>query len=200
MTLDSNTQTHAFFPLNTVLFPGGVLPLQIFEQRYLNLVKSCMKNENGFVVVLIDSGKEVSDVPKVYRTGTYAKIIDWQTLDNGLLGISALGIHRVHIQTLTAKDDGLLVGQINEIDSSNDNITLLSDKHEDLIKTLHELSKHPYVKDRYSKIDYSSATEVCNRLSELLPIPNLLKQELLETFNIDHHIEKLQTIISQLAS
>jgi hypothetical protein len=200
LNLSSPTETTPFFPLNTVLFPGGILPLQIFEQRYLNLVKSCMKNEHGFVVVLINSGKEVDDAPKIYRTGTYANIIDWQSLDNGLLGITIQGELRVQLHTATTKDDGLLVGQINEIDNYGENTTTLNDEHSELVKTLQELSKHPFVAQRYSDIDYSSANTVCNRLSELLPIPNILKQELLETLDINHHIEKLQTIIRQLAN
>ena len=200
MNFDSFPETYPFFPLNTVLFPGGILPLQIFEQRYLELIKSCMKNDHGFVVVLINSGKEVDDVPTIYRVGTYATIIDWQSLDGGLLGITIQGERRVELHSTTAKDDGLLVGQIVEFDNREEINTVLSDEHNELIQTLQELSKHPFVAQRYSDIDYTSARTVCNRLSELLPIPNALKQELLETQNIDHHIEKLQTIINQLSS
>lgn len=200
MTSDNTTETHAFFPLGTVLFPGGILPLQIFEQRYLNLIKSCMKNELGFVVVLISSGKEVNDVPEIHRIGTYVKIIDWESLDNGLLGITIQGTRRVQLQSTTAKDDGLLVGEIIELGSCDEQTVVLNNKHEDLMKTLKQLSEHPFVSQRYSNIDFSSANTVCNRLSELLPIPNLVKQELLETLDIEHQIEKLQAIIGELAN
>lgn len=200
MNRNNSAQAHPFFPLNTVLFPGGILPLKIFEQRYLNLVKSCLKNEHGFVVVLINSGKEVDDAPEIYRIGTYTNIIDWESLDNGLLGITIQAVRRVQLHTATTKDDGLLVGQINELENCDDNTTTLTNEHGELVKTLQELSKHPFVVQRYSNIDYSSASTVCNRLSELLPIPNMLKQELLETLDINHHIEKLKTIIRQLAS
>jgi len=200
VTSDNTTETHAFFPLDTVLFPGGVLPLQIFEQRYLNLIKSCMKNDLGFVVVLISSGKEVNDVPEIHRIGTYVKIIDWESLDNGLLGITIQGVRRVQLQSTTAKDDGLLVGKIIELGNCDEQAAALNNKHDDLVKTLQQLSKHPFVAQRYSNIDFSSANTVCNRLSELLPIPNLAKQELLETLDIEHQIEKLQAIIGELAN
>ena len=200
MNLDNYPETYPFFPLDTVLFPGGILPLQIFEQRYLNLVKSCMKNDHGFVVVLINSGREVNDVPTIYRIGTYANIIDWESLDGGLLGITIQGERRVELHSATAKDDGLLVGKVNEFETNEDNKAALGDEHSDLIQTLQELSKHPFVTQRYPDINYSSASTVCNRLSELLPIPNTLKQELLEITNIDHHIEKLQNIIRQLSN
>jgi Lon protease-like protein len=68
---------HALFPLNTVLFPGSTLPLQIFEQRYLTLIKDCMKQQNGFVTVLISEGKEVRKTPHIYSTGCYVEGIDW---------------------------------------------------------------------------------------------------------------------------
>lgn len=199
LTPSNTTETHSFFPLDTVLFPGGILPLKIFEQRYLSLVKSCMKNELGFVVVLISSGKEVNDAPKIHKIGTYVKIIDWESLTNGLLGITIQGIRRVQLQTTTVKDDGLLVGKISELGKHEDHAIIVNDKHDDLVKTLRELSKHPFVAQRYSDIDYSSASTVCNRLSELLPIPNIVKQALLETLDIDHHVEKLRTIIDELA-
>ena len=57
---------HALFPLNTIVFPGGILPLQIFEQRYLTLIKDCMKQETGFVIFLIIEGKEVGSAPQIY--------------------------------------------------------------------------------------------------------------------------------------
>lgn len=176
------------------------MPLKIFEQRYLSLVKTCMKKEHGFVVILINSGKEVNDVPEIYRIGTYTNIIDWQSLDNGLLGITIQGIHRVQHHGVTAQRDGLLVGQTKQLENCDDKTITLNSEHGELVKTLQELSKHPFVAQRYLNIDYSSASSVCNRLSELLPIPNRLKQELLETLDINHHIKKLQTIIRQLAS
>lgn len=200
MNTDNTTETHSFFPLDTVLFPGGILPLQIFEQRYLNMIKSCMKNELGFVVILISSGKEVNDVPEIHRIGTYVKIIDWESLSNGLLGITVQGLRRVQLQTTTAKDDGLLVGQISDLEHCDNQAATLTDENDDLVKTLQELSKHPFVAQRYPDIDFSSASTVCNRLGELLPIPNLVKQELLETLNLEHQIEKLQIIINELAN
>jgi len=200
VTSDNTTETQAFFPLDTVLFPGGILPLQIFEQRYLNLVKSCMKNELGFVVVLISSGKEVNDAPEIHRIGTYVKIIDWESLDNGLLGITIQGVRRVQLQSTSAKDDGLLVGRVIELGSCDEQSVVLNNKYDDLIKTLQQLSKHPFVAQRYSSIDFSSAHTVCNRLSEFLPISNLVKQELLETLDIEFQIEKLQAIIDGLAN
>ena len=65
------------FPLNTVLFPGARLPLRIFEQRYLEMVKNCLKQDQDFVVVLISKGREVGLAPEIFSVGTSAAIVDW---------------------------------------------------------------------------------------------------------------------------
>ncbi|MGB4247606.1 MAG: LON peptidase substrate-binding domain-containing protein, partial [Pseudohongiellaceae bacterium] len=79
-------ETIALFPLKSVLFPGGRLPLQIFEQRYLNLVSHALKTDTGFGVCLLKDGDEVAKVgvkQQVHRVGTYAKVVDWDQLPNG---------------------------------------------------------------------------------------------------------------------
>ncbi len=112
---------YALFPLNTALFPGSILPLQIFEQRYLNLIKQCMKQETGFVTVLISEGKEVASTPHIYSTGCYVDIIDWDTLSNGLLGISIQAKHRLRLSNSSVRDDGLLFAESSLFKSTLDN-------------------------------------------------------------------------------
>ena len=70
-------QQTPLFPLNTVLFPGTRLSLRIFEQRYLEMIKNCLKNQQDFVVVLISKGREIGVVPEIFSVGTCARIIDW---------------------------------------------------------------------------------------------------------------------------
>ncbi len=79
------------FPLNSVIFPGGVLPLRIFESRYLDTVKECSRNQSEFVICLIKDGSEVGDAAKHQNIGTACRIVDWETLSDGLLGIIAQG-------------------------------------------------------------------------------------------------------------
>ena len=79
------------FPLNTVLFPGGPLSLRIFEPRYLDMVRRCLKERGGFGVVLILEGLEAGVVGRVADTGTSARIVDFDTLPDGLLGIVCVG-------------------------------------------------------------------------------------------------------------
>ena len=190
----------ALFPLNTVMFPGSILPLQIFEQRYLNLIKQCMKLETGFVPVLISEGKEVGRTPQIYSTGSYVEIIDWDTLSNGLLGISIQAKHRVRLSNSSVRDDGLLLAEASYFKSTLDNNPPLPEAFKPLPETLKQLLNHPFAAHYKDKVDYAATADICYRLSELLPISNKQKQLLLETETTEQildllalHINALQT-------
>lgn len=188
----------ALFPLNTVLFPGCTLPLQIFEQRYLRLIKTCMRDSHGFVVILISAGREVGDTPETYSIGTYVDIVDWETLDNGLFGITIEARHRVRVTSPCAQDDGLMTGEIQALPFSEDtNIDPLT-RIPDLVDTLKELQQHPYAGRQAMDIDYSSALDVCHKLSQLLPLDPLVKQSLLEMDSTEEKIDRLRGIIQRI--
>lgn len=82
------------FPLHTVLFPGGPLPLRIFESRYLAMVSACLRHDNEFGVVLITKGGETGEAAASHEVGCLARIIDWDQDDAGLLTIRAMGTQR----------------------------------------------------------------------------------------------------------
>ena len=152
------------------------------------------------MIALISHGNEVNDLPKIYSTGTYVEITDWETLDNTLLAISVTGIRRVVIHSTASGDNGLMTAQTKNFNEpvAYEYKSELEDTYSDLVGTLQQLSNHPYVSKKYSAIDYSSAIDVCYRLSELLPVSNPLKQDLLETVDINLYIEKLETVIKSL--
>lgn len=184
------------FPLNTVVFINGVLQLQIFEQRYLNMIKSCMKNQHGFVTALIRHGKEVNDTPEFYPLGTYVDIIDWNTLDNNLLGITIQGRQRVQINNTQVHDDNLITADVDYLDNLKAHETDIID--EDLLALLEALHKHPFIADKYPDIDYSSIIEIAYKLCELLPTSNTDKQKLLEADQTHALVDQLKTIVAQL--
>jgi Lon protease-like protein len=101
----------SLFPLSTVLFPDGPLPLRIFEPRYLDLVSNCLKNDAEFGVVLIRSGTDTGDV-EMSSVGTLARIIDWYQGSDGILGITARGTRRFRLLRTSRQADGLYVGDI----------------------------------------------------------------------------------------
>ena len=100
-------KTVPLFPLNTVLFPGGPLPLRVFETRYLDMVSRCMKEGEPFGVVLLAEGSEAGAAGGVstLATGTLATIFDWYQGNDGLLGITALGGDRFVLKTASRQRD-----------------------------------------------------------------------------------------------
>lgn len=165
------------FPLNTVLFPGCRIPLQIFEQRYLQMVKSCLKQEQDFVVVLISAGHEVGLAPDIFSVGTAARIIDWNQLDNGLLGITAEGDKRVSIGETQVQEDGLLVGEVTWLQETPQ---YDHEQIEALGELLETLEQHPVVKRTGLRVDRGELNSLFWCLSGLMPFSNREKQYLLE--------------------
>ena len=99
------------FPLRTVLYPGGPLPLRIFEQRYLDMISRCMKTDSPFGVLLIRKGSE-SGPAETFDIGTLARITDWYQGSDGLLGVTATGTERFRLLSGRRESDGLLVGEV----------------------------------------------------------------------------------------
>ncbi len=188
----------ALFPLNTVLFPGSILPLKIFEQRYLNLIKDCMKQQTGFVTVLISQGKEVGAAPKIYCVGCYVEIIDWEALANGLLGISVQAKYRVRLSNSSVRDDGLLLAEATPFESMPDIKPPLPEVFGAFADTLKQLLNHPFALRYKDKVDFNNANDICYRLSELLPISNKQKQLLLESETIEQILDQLALHINAL--
>lgn len=181
-----------------MLFPGCTLPLQIFEQRYLRLITTCLRDNHGFVVILISTGKEVGDTPETYSIGTYVEIIDWETLENGLFGITIEARHRVRVSSPCAQDDGLMTGEIEILPSCVEADTNFAGKIPDLIDTIKLLEDHPYIQTQAMEVDYTSVQDVCNKLSQLLPLDPLVKQSLLEINNTAEKIDRLRDLIQQI--
>jgi Lon protease-like protein len=188
----------ALFPLNTVLFPGSILPLQIFEQRYLSLIKDCMKQQTGFVTVLISEGKEVGSTPQIYCTGCYVEIIDWESLPNGLLGITIEAKYRAHLSNSSVRDDGLLFAETTAVKSSLDDNPVLAEAFKPILNILKQLLEHPYAERYKDKVDFDNTADICYRLAELLPISNKQKQLLLETETTEQMLDQLALHINAL--
>jgi Lon protease-like protein len=196
--MTKDTHKFALFPLHTVLFPGSILPLQIFEQRYLTLIKDCMKQQAGFVTVLISDGKEVGETPQIYCTGCYVEIIDWQSLENGLLGISIQAKHRVRLSNSSVRDDGLLLADAIPFESTLDDNPPMPDTFQPLTDTLKQLLEHPFALPYKDTVNFENTADICYRLGELLPINNKHKQLLLESETTEQMLDQLALHINAL--
>src|SRR3569623_2260097 len=106
------------FPLNSVLFPGGVLPLRIFEPRYMEMVSECLKEQSGFGVSLSQSGKEVGEAATTYEGGTLVNIIDCDQRDDGLLGITVQGQRRFRIHATNVRSSQLVMAEEELLDAA----------------------------------------------------------------------------------
>lgn len=178
------TQELPLFPLKTVLFPGGILPLRIFETRYLDMVSRCMRTDSGFGVVTIHEGNEAGDQPvSIHTVGTLARIVDFDQTDDGLLGITCLGVQRLQVVGHRIQPDHLLVGQVFGLPDDPAQPPLPS--HEPLARVLRDLLEalengEPRRHARFLAPDWENATWIGNRLAEILPLPLSVRQALLE--------------------
>lgn len=166
------------FPLHTVLYPGGPLPLRIFESRYLDMISACLRNDGRFGVLLIREGSETGSAT-TYDIGTLARIVDWYQGSDGLLGVTAVGERRFRLESVDRQDDGLNVGHVELLPEDGDLdlpqeyqplADILANVIGDLGKLYESLDKH-----------FDDAGWVGYRFAEILPISAAEKQSCLET-------------------
>ena len=186
------------FPLGLVALPGTIQNLQIFEPSYINMVKDCMENDHGFVIVF---QKELPGGDyEISKKGSYVEIIDFNNLSNGLLGITVKCINKVSIKDLTQLPDGLNIAQTYPlIDPEVDDQALLAEFSE-IPNILSQLVKHPRVEDMQIDIDFNSADSVAYHLAGLIPIPWSYKQNLLEAFDATQRLNILSKYIEDISS
>jgi len=201
----TETQQIPLFPLRVVMFPGGRLNLQIFERRYIDLVTHCMRTSSGFGICLLKEGEEVIQEgtnQTIHRTGTYSNIIDWDQLENGLLGITVEGSAKFSIEDCWQSDSGVLQGnvQFNETDNVGRETIPLDDQYTALADLLQNLESHPLVEQKKLIIDYNNLWDLGWRLSELIPIEIEQKQQLLEIDDPWERIQSIEQLVSDLAN
>lgn len=182
------------FPPRTVLFPDGFLPLRIFEQRYLDMVKDCARTESGFGVCLIREGGEAGSEVKTTEIGTHARIVDWYTLEDGLLGLSSVGTFRFITDSAWRQDDGLLRARVRILPEPPS--CRLPEAYALLAEVLGRfMEKVGRQYPSWSEERLDDAVWVGYRLAELLPLGGIEKQHLLE---LSDPIERLQSLVDVL--
>jgi len=181
-------RTQPLFPLGTVLFPGGPLALRIFEPRYVDMVGRCMKDGTGFAVVLIVEGREAgSGALTTAAVGTEARIVDFNRLEDGLLGLSCIGGERLRVMRAWRQDDGLNLAEVTPL--APDPAVAIPEDCAHLTEALRRL--YPDLGEPYASIapQFDDAAWVGNRLAELAPLEPALKQGLLE---LEDPVERLR--------
>lgn len=183
------------FPLNTVLFPGGLQPLKIFEQRYLDMAAACMKDNSPFGICLIDKGGEVGRAAVPHGVGTLATITNWEMEQLGILMITAQGGRRFRIIETQVGDGHLLEGTVELLAEAGP--TPLPQERERLLPLLQRIVGDLGPERIPEPHRYDDAEWVGYRITEVLPIQNLAKQKLLELDDSLARLEILEKYLSQ---
>ncbi|MEM7217167.1 MAG: LON peptidase substrate-binding domain-containing protein [Pseudomonadota bacterium] len=189
------------FPLGTVLFSGGQLPLRIFEPRYVDMIGRCAREQSGFGVLLLRTGSEVRKTredaePDIFRTGTEAIIEDFNTLSDGMLGVVARGRRKLRVRATRQQTDGLLLGSVEFLPEEKP--APVDERFVELVELLRELVKHPMIEKLSLSIDFDDARSVGWRLAELLPIEAEIKQSLLQMQMPRERLVELVRIVGKL--
>jgi hypothetical protein len=171
------------FPLHSVLFPHGRLSLQIFEIRYLDMIRHCLRTDSAFGVLLIKQGSEIlqgdkMQQPAVERLGTLAHIVDWSGLSHQRLQITVEGGQRFRLITSEISESGLMTAEVEVLAKEPEQP--LSMEFFQLASVLEGLLDYSSVRKLMIDCDLQQAVPVSYLLAQLLPIPETLKQELLD--------------------
>jgi Lon protease-like protein len=187
------------FPLKTVLFPGGVLPLKVFEQRYIEMTKSCLGGDVPFGVCLVTQGEEVAragDAPTAFAAiGTLASITSWDMPEQGILHVSVAGGTRFRVLSHQTRPDGLVVGTVAVI--AAEPAVALPATCAPLARLLEALAERVGPQHFPRQRAFEDASWVGYRLAELLPLPLHIKQTMLEVSDSEVRLAVLQKFLQQ---
>jgi Lon protease-like protein len=187
----------ALFPLQTVLFPGGRLPLRLFEQRYLEMAKTCLREDAPFGVCLIREGAEVGAPAEPVEVGCLALIGAWDMAQLGVLQIVALGGRRFRILERRVQKDGLARARVALLDEEVDTPLAADDLCARILRRAIESGGESMIEP---PARYESAAWVSARLAELLPLSLESKQRLLEMDVALDRIEILRRLVRPAAA
>jgi Lon protease-like protein len=184
LSTSDGQQALPIFPLSTVLFPDGILPLRIFEARYVDMVRACMRHDTPFGVCRLIKGSEGGAPAEHEAIGCLAHLRDWDMQPGGLLHVRAQGGRRFHITARRVAPDGLILADVQLIDA--DPLVSVPPEHAactDLIRRIVDTLRREGPEADQGLIAepcaFESAAWVANRLSEFLPIAAPAKHQLM---------------------
>lgn len=190
------------FPLGAVLLPGGRMPLRVFEPRYVDLVRDCLKHGAEFGVIWIREGSEVvsapeSAMPKLAQLGTAARIVDWDALPGGLLGVTIEGTRKFRLLSTVQQANFLVVGDIELL--APEIAVAVPEQAADLRLILQQLVLHPEIAALNLALDDLDAGRLAHLVAQLLPIPQANKFALLSEADPLRRLDQLQSLLEQFS-
>jgi len=172
------TYSLPLFPLQTVVFPGGLLPLRVFEPRYMDMVTQAIADRAAFGICAIREGRDIDITAKHYTVGTRVQVMDWDMPQPGILHIQTQALERFVVRSSHSEPNGLRVGEVDDV-SAEPAMALPEELilgAEVLYQIVNELGIDKFARPH----DYNNATWVSYRLSEVLPLKLSVRQNLLE--------------------
>ncbi len=183
------------FPLRTVLFPGGLLPLRVFEQRYLDMVAQCLKSQSTFGVVLIREGGEVGPAT-TFNLGTEARIVDWFQGSDGLLGLHVEGGRRFEVQSVQISSAGLHQGEVRFYEAEDS--STVPAQYAYMAEMLETIIQRMPDELQFQNPNLDDANWLVSRLAEILPIGLEERQEALECGSVAQRLGYLEPYFAAL--
>ncbi len=197
--IDRKPWSLPLFPLRTVLFPGGLLPLKIFEQRYVEMTKGCLRDERPFGVCMITEGHEVAqpDAPttRFANVGTLARITNFDMPQLGILHVQTQGLTRFEVRSHSVDSTGLVVGEVTTIGAEPSHP--LPETYAPLAKILGVIAARLGPENFPATTAYDDASWVGYRLAELLPLPLTIKQRMLEVNDANVRLTALNQFLER---
>lgn len=164
------------FPLSAHILPGGRMALRIFEPRYVRMIKQACSGSSGFVMCMLNSNGDKADNSHIFPIGTKCQVIDFNVLEDGLLGITIEGLASVNVSEIEAEQDGLRVGHCEVIERSGSSLNEFN--LHPLDQRLREIfQRYPEVSGLYAETHFDNPEWVIYRWIELLPIGAEQKQQ-----------------------
>ena len=179
------------FPLGTVLFPGGLLPLKVFEQRYVDMTKACLRDSTPFGVCLIREGQEIGQPATPQSTGCLATIEQWDVPHPNLFALLARGGERFQVLDTTVNSSGLIIGKIEMLPEASTN----AEMDEACEEVLRLAIKRAGADSVPGPIQLDNPLWVSYRLAEILPITPQEKLALLEITDTGARLAKLRELL-----
>lgn len=190
MSATSGTREIALFPLHTVLFPGGLLPLRVFEPRYMEMATACLREGIPFGICLIREGREVGSPAVPHAVGCLARIMQWDMQQLGVLSITVRGERRFRVLERRVQRDGLIRSEIEPLADEDD--ALVPEALAMCARVLKAIIDEGAGAGIEAPFRFESSSWVSARLTEILPLPFAFKQQLLETDDSRRRLEALR--------
>lgn len=188
-------QQLALFPLPSHILPGGKLPLRLFEPRHLQMLKESFLEDRGFGIVMEET-TSTGTCGRILPVGTRVKVTDFYTLNDGLLGVTVLGLERFCIHEMETDSTGLRHAQVEPLPNWSSADSDVSDNQ--LVSRLREVfAQYPELDELYPDKQFDDAAWLCQRWLEILPMPIYEKQMLIAKQNSEAARQFLRRLIAQ---